>query len=90
MVISDNLSRNPLFDDGSDDDTFSTLLPDHLFIRTVQVALQTIDIDIQQRIKTATELNKTVRDAVDALKEDGPGVIQGDLLSGAKNNRYFG
>ena len=26
-----------------------------------------------------TELDKMVRDAVDALKENGPGVIQGDL-----------
>ena len=62
MFISDTLSCNPTYtqhDESENEDVM--MLPDHLFI-------QTVDLSLQQSIREAQDLDLIVREAVTALQ----------------------
>ncbi|KAK7685119.1 hypothetical protein QCA50_011959 [Cerrena zonata] len=71
MVISNTLSQNPAFDDKSGD-TLTVMLPDHLF-------LCVIDTDLRQEITKSNEIDPLVKEAIEALKNEGPSDLKLDL-----------
>lgn len=66
------MSRNPLYDDDSSEDTFQVLLPDALFVRRV-------DTTLKEQILSSTMMDPIVRDAIEALKSNGMTGMKADL-----------
>ena len=74
MIQSDALSRRPDFipDEDTDNENI-VMLPDHLFINL-------IDLDLQNRIATCTDLDKDATDALSLLIEQNPTTTRNELL----------
>lgn len=72
MTVSDNLSRNPTMDDKSQDDKLDVMIPDHLFVRTV-------NFELREKIVQSTALDPIAKDAVEAITGDGISRMKQDL-----------
>jgi transposase InsO family protein len=73
MILSDALSRRPdLCPEEDNDNEDVVVLPDHLFVNL-------IDIDLQQRIADADDLDTDTADVLHALLGTGPTALRHDL-----------
>ena len=73
MVLSDTLSQQPDLCPEEDKDTSDVVvLPEHLFVNL-------IDVDLQDRIANANELDADMANVLQTLLGNGPTTLQNDL-----------
>ena len=73
MVLSDALSRRPdLCPEEDNDNSDVIVLPEHLFIKL-------IDVDLQERITNANELDTDMANVLQTLLGNGPTTLRNDL-----------
>ena len=73
MVLSDALSRRPdLCPEEDNDNSDVVVLPEHLFVNL-------IDVDLQERIANANELDMDMANVLQTLLGNGPTILQNDL-----------
>ena len=73
MVLSDTLSQQPdLCPEEDKDNSDVVVLPEHLFVNL-------IDVDLQDRIANANELNADMANVLQTLLGNGPTTLQNDL-----------
>src|ERR1700734_2772882 len=73
MVLSDALSRRPdLCPEEDNDNENVVVLPDHMFIKL-------LDVDLQRRIAAADELDTNASEVLKVLLGTGPAVLRNDL-----------
>ena len=73
MVLLDALSRRPdLCPEEDKDNSDIVVLPEHLFVNL-------IDVDLQERIANANELNVDMANVLQTLLGNGPTTLRNDL-----------
>jgi hypothetical protein len=73
MVQSDALSIQPDYGaEGQFDDKEKTMLPENLFIKS-------LDMELQERILNGKEIDLDIKNAMETLLEEGPTNLQNDL-----------
>ena len=73
MVLSDAISRRPdLCPEEDNDNSDVVVLPEHLFINL-------IDVDLQERIANANELDADMANILQTLLGNGPTTLRNDL-----------
>ena len=73
MVLSDALSRRPdLCPEEDKDNSDIIVLPEHLFVNL-------IDVDLQERIANANELDADMANVLQTLLGNGPTTLRNDL-----------
>ena len=74
MVLSDALSQRPdLCPEEDKDNSDVVVLPEHLFVNL-------IDVDLQERIANANELDADMANVLQTLLGNGPTTLRNDLL----------
>ena len=73
MVLSDTLSRRPdLCPEEDNDNSDVVVLPEHLFVNL-------IDVDLQEIIANANELDADMANVLQTLLGNGPTILRNDL-----------